>query len=386
MRQNRVYYLGGVDSNQRGAVGTHTSGIISGFKLNGYHTVGVFLDGVSPQEQCDSVVLVSTVGAKNPIVSAVMSRYALIRKIKKIDAQELTYHRFDPFLSPFVVRKNTILEYNDDVVAQVRFAAANGQWSKAGRLIRGFIYPTLFRVSERYCFRKVKAVVAVTKGLRKFVLSVEPNAQAIFVLNGSSASYEPENAKPLKDDEGTLRIGHVGTLTHWDGLIDFLKALNIFKNQNPSASVCFRIVGSGNLETTIIETVDRLGLQEAVTIEPSVSHKEALTILHSIDLVPLLKTIDSYGLSPMKYYEALSLGCFLICSDIDHINEVPEDAGIVVPFPFTPEQIASAIESAHRRLNQIRLDRVARAIRAKEENSWKSRVQELLAETSDLSK
>ena len=377
--KEKMNYIGGLDSNQRGAVGTHTAGIISGFKENGFYTVGYFLEGVTPKEACDEEILVQSSSSKSVLIRAVLSRFALIRRANLIDERELAYHRFDPFLTPFLVSKNTIIEYNDDVLAQVKFAAANGQWSPLGTALRQLFYPVAFRLSERYCFRRARAVVAVTEKLKDFVLSVEPRANAIFIQNGSSAIYHPDSSidKPL--DYSILQIGHIGTLTHWDGLIDFLEGLEIFHKRNPTASVCFRIVGDGNLKPQIEKTIQRKGLEKSIFLEPSVSHADAIKILQSVDLVPLLKTIDSYGLSPMKYYEALALGCFLVCSDIDHINEVPDDSGIVVPFPFTSEDIATALEDVHRRLAQIRSTRKARAQRAQLENSWKNRVREIMS-------
>lgn len=379
MSKKHVFYVGGLESNQRGAVGTHTSGVIRGFKENGYHVTGIFLEGGTPFEKCDREIIVPASRANFSPIKVVADRVSLIRAARKIEPHELIYHRYDPLLSPFIVTMNTIIEYNDDVVAQVRFAARNGQWSRAGSRIRLIIYPPLFRLAEMFCFRKSKAVVGVTAELCSFIKSLEPRSKPVHIPNGSSAAYDPDLVQHCSEDKFTLRIAHIGTLTHWDGLIDFLHGIADYRERNPSAALLFRIIGSGNIQKKIQDTVRELGLDDIVRLEPTVSHEDALEILHSVDVVPLLKTINSYGLSPMKYYEALALGCFLICSDIDHINEVPDDSGIVVPFPFTTQDITAALEAAHMRIFEMRSSRPERSRFAQSQHSWQRRIKDLLS-------
>lgn len=378
MSNREVYYIGGMDSNQRGAVGTHTAGIISGFKTNGYRVIGVFLEGRTAHQKCDSEKLAHPSRSRLTLLSSIWSRVSLARKAKSVAGEKLIYHRFDPLLSPFVTTRNTILEYNDDVVAQIRFAAANGQWSPLGTLIRRLLYPTIFRISERYCFRRASVVVCVTDKLRKFVKSLEPRSNAIFIPNGSSAEFRPELEKKDSPADSILRIAHIGTLTHWDGLIELIEAISIFQKRNKTKNVSLCIVGHGNLHPKVLETIDRFGLQDIVTLIDQVTHQTAIEMLHSVDVVPLLKTIDSYGLSPMKFYEALALGCFLICSDIEHINEVKKDEGYVVPYPFTPNIISNAIEYVYNNRDSIRRSRPVRAKRAQFEHSWHKRVSDIL--------
>ena len=68
--------------------------------------------------------------------------------------------------------------------------------------------------------------------------------------------------------------------------------------------------------------------------------------IHNIDeaLESLLKTIDEYGLSPIKLYEYMAAGRPIIASDIDDINIVDGlGIGAIVPMPLEREALKETI-------------------------------------------
>ena len=119
-------------------------------------------------------------------------------------------------------------------------------------------------------------------------------------------------------------------------------------------------------------------LSEHIILKSSISHSEAISHLLKIDVVPLLKTINTYGLSPIKYYEALGLGCYLIVSDIKHINEVPKFAGTIVSFPLNINEIALKLLYIFSNISEIRQNRKAIINYANENHTWDMRINKLI--------
>jgi glycosyltransferase involved in cell wall biosynthesis len=377
----KIFYIGGSASGQRGAVGTHTAGIISGLKHNNVFVTGVFFDNALPTESCNENMLIHRPKLWPGPLRKIAERLAIIFAAARVPSDALIYHRFDPLLTPFIVRSNMIVEYNDDVLAQIKFAADRGGWSRVGRIARMFLYPKIFRLSEKITFRRARLVVCVTESLCDFVRSIEPQANPVFVPNGSDAVFNPELVSGGRREDGTIHIAHVGTLTHWDGLVELLAGLVALRREHTDVRFHLSIVGDGALTDNLVLRVSELNLGDVVSFHDSMSHANAVKFLHDVDVVPLLKTITSYGLSPMKFYEALSLGCYLISTDVPHINEISSDEGAVVGLPLDPVEIASAIRFAYEKKDEIRANRLQRAVVFQASNSWTERVRRILEKT-----
>jgi len=379
-KMDTIYYLGVLGSGQRGAIGTHTAGIISGFQANDIRVVGLFLSNAVPSHSCDEVILLEPTQMHWAFINKFGDRLKLAMAARKLPKNAKKYHRFDPLLSPFVVDGLTVLEYNDDTVEQVRFAAKKAVWGFWGQLIRLAIYPSLFRFSEQISFTKSKVVVCVTSGLECLVKKIQPKANTVVVQNGSSAILQEKELPYLNNCDEKIKIAHVGTLTYWDGLLELLDAVALFLEIEGENSIEMRIIGSGSAFYDITSRIRELGLQGVVQLEPPVNREEAIKILHGVDVVPLLKTISSYGLSPIKFYEARALGCYLICSNIAHINEISVEEGVVVSYPLVTEEIIEALVFVRRHLESIRADRASRSRSAQDFLSWQARVSQLMGE------
>nr|WP_083434346.1 glycosyltransferase [Sphingomonas sp. Y57] len=370
-----ILYIGGIDSSEKGAIGTHTSGVISGFMSNGAHVHGIFLEGREPNIRPQSLTLVKPSRLEGRIGSLV-NRFLIIRNARKLKHKfDVIYHRYDPILSIFLADNVDILEYNDDILNQIEHVRRLGGYSYLGGMLRKLIYPFLFAVSEKKCFASAKKVVCVTQKLLEVVRRRQPQARPIFLPNASLAIFDPTCAD---DRTTTLRLAHVGTLTYWDGILELVEAVKKFVDMRPDDPIRLDIVGSGSLLDRIITSIKEKSLENHVFLHDPVNHNEALEFLHKIDIVPLLKTTSEYGLSPIKFYEARCLGRYLICTDIPHISEIDVGEGIVVPFPFSIENIVDALGYAFDNLDDIRRNAAQRALQASQKHSWHARIQILL--------
>lgn len=376
-----LLYVGGFQSGQRGAVGTHTSGIIRGLeKSKEINLIGAFYSFAKPF-YCPKKSFFFEADAPKGVVSKIllMLRFVFfIRSFLKRGDIDTVYVRFDPFfcfIMSFLWKKKYVVEYNDVFLDQVDFACKKGAWSKWGRYIRSSVlYKKFILFAERRVFERAALVVVVTEGLFDYCVNVCVSAKLVILNNATDVTYERVDVV----SPNLLIISHVGTLTYWDGLEDFLSALALAKNKDKNFSCHFNIIGDGALKETLLKTIKNLGLQENVSMRSAVTHAEAQQFLSTTDVVPLLKTISGYGLSPIKFYEAMGKGCHLLVSDIPHINEIPSFVGSVVQFPLNIEEIADAILECWRNIETIRSQRLAVANYAQREHSWDRRIEQLL--------
>lgn len=372
-----MLYVGGLDSAQKGAVGTHTRGVLNAFEELGVKLHAVFLEDQIPDFYRGSLTAVpaSKIGGYH---KKILDRGRIANVATRLAADfNFVYTRYDPFISPLIRSDNIILEYNDDFLTQIKFASQHGQFSTLGREFRNTrLYVGLIIAIERYCFRKASLVACVTNRLCDVVSARQPGSRVFCMLNGSDAFYD-EALDPSNRD-GVLRIGHIGTITYWDGLKDLMYGLAEFVTSHPAKKVELLVLGDGSLKAELMSLAQDLSLRDTVKFEPSTDHRGALVALHQVDVVPLLKTISAYDLSPIKFYEALCTGRFVLCSDIPHINEVNHDQGMVVSFPLDVTEISRALATLHERLPEIRNGFARRSALAVMTHSWRSRVQSLI--------
>ena len=381
----KVIYVGGFSSDERGAIGTHTAGILRALdEIPDVQVIGIFYSFSLPFYLPAKSLLFDSRRPNSAIgkIINIVNFATFVNRVIKDEMPDLIYSRFDPFSSIFFRNKRCskfVIEYNDVFADQIQIRLQRGDWGFVGKMVRSSITYRLFlRYSEAKTFRRSDVVACVTEGLAQYCSSVSPSTKCVVILNASNA--KPSSAfNPLPPcDTNQLVISHVGTLTYWDGLEELLDALVLAKSKNKDFRFILNIVGSGSLQAVLEDKVRNLGLSEYTVFTPPVPHREALKVLEQTDVVPLLKTISSYGLSPIKFYESLAMGCFVIASNIRHINEAPNYAVKTVSIPLDTNEIADAFITAYERRDQIRLSKQQIKNYAFRYHTWDARVTQLL--------
>lgn len=386
--KKKVLYIGGTAADEKGAIGTHTSGIINSLeKNNSIELFGVFLSDSKPSFLPKESYFHKIKSIKKNYFSKVKStiKYSkYIRDIVKATDPDYIYIRYSPFsyLSFYIFNldfsRKVILEYNDIFYEQILFAAKRGEWSSIDKWIRlSKLYKIFVLSVEKLAFRKSYLTVLVTEGLLDYCINIESKANAIVVQNAT-------NIFKVQDSENVgnscLYLAHIGTLTYWDGLEELVDALHIALNINKSFNFNFNIIGDGALKEKLVNKVKALGMNDFINFIEPMPHDKAIKFLEKTDVVPLLKTIDGYGLSPIKFYEAMGSGCYLLSSDIPHINEVPDFVGKVVSFPLEVNEIASDILDIWENIENIRSNKSRIASFAIKNCSWDARVDQIVQE------
>lgn len=378
----KILYVGGLDSAQKGAVGTHTLGVLNAMFDLGVDLHALFLEDQVPDGYAGPLTLVSaSSGVKS---KKIVDRFRIAKAAGDMAANyDYLYTRYDPFLSRLIASNKIILEYNDEFMSQIRFAADRGEFSAFGAYVRtSAVYRRLMISIEQHCFSSAHLVVCVTEKLCTIVKERAAQSKTFCMLNGSNAQYTTD-LDPRYNDE-VLRLGHIGTLTHWDGLRELFESLAQFREFFQDKKIYLTVMGDGSMRGELEVLARSLAINDIVEFRASGSKKEVMKLLHEVDVVPLLKTISDYDLSPIKYYEGLCTGRFILASNISHINEIDSNDGIVVDYPLQIEQISEALSAAHDQLPAIRQSAAERSLSAQRQHSWTARVASLLSHLADL--
>ena len=147
-----------------------------------------------------------------------------------------------------------------------------------------------------------------------------------------------ENALAGLAETETPLILAVGRLVARKGYRTLLKAMPAVLEAYPRAHLV--IVGRGHMKRTLERQAKRLGVSEALTIEPSLPFEELAQLFRSADLVAYPSYYEGQGLIPL---EAMASGTPVVTVDDGPLPEmVDETVGGVFNIDH-PETLATAI-------------------------------------------
>jgi glycosyltransferase involved in cell wall biosynthesis len=379
MRRIKILYVGGLNANQKGAIGSHTSGVIKALKNNDKIDLqGLFFKNCLPHVMPNVYYTFDSSFKVNPLskIIQIISFSLFFRKLVKKNQYDYVYFRFDPFFAPIINRKNAIIEYNDLFLSQIKFAATKNEWSNFGKSLRlSNFYRLYVEFAEKFSFNKSALIVVVTNKLKNYCLQYNADNKILILKN---ATYKIGYEQYVRESDEYLTLGHIGTLTYWDGLTELIYGMKSCLELFPECKLRLFLIGEGSMKSEIISLVEQLKMNHIVFIENEVSYDLVPEIYKKIDVVPLLKTIEDYGLSPIKFYEALAYGKSLIVTNIPHINELPDYAGCIVDYPLKIDQIALVLKNMFLNKAKIRINEKQIHDYAMEHHTWDNRIKELI--------
>ncbi|MCF8342788.1 MAG: glycosyltransferase [Chitinophagaceae bacterium] len=379
MKKIKILYVGGLNANQKGAIGSHTSGVIKALKNNDKIDLqGLFFKNYLPNVMPSVYYTFDSTMKINPLskIIQIIGFSLFFRKLIQKNQYDYVYFRFDPFFAPIISRKNSIIEYNDLFLSQIKFAASKNEWTNFGKFLRlSKFYRLYVEFSEKFSFNKSALIVVVTKKLKDYCLKFNSDNKVLILKN---ATYKIGYEQYERESDEYLTLGHIGTLTYWDGLTDLIYGMKSCIELFPECKLRLFLIGEGSMKNEIVSLVDHLKMNHIVFIENEVSYKFVPELYKKIDVVPLLKTIEEYGLSPIKFYEALAYGKSLIVTNIPHINELPDYAGSIVDYPLNIDQIALVLKEMFLNKTKIRINEKQIHDYAMEHHTWDNRIKELI--------
>jgi len=210
----------------------------------------------------------------------------------------------------------------------------------------------ILRFLDRLNYRSADGLVCVTPGIREEVIRRGAKPDAAVVIHNAA---QTDIMRPMGQDkprrqlglaEEDYIVGFAGSLAPWQGL-DLLVQAAKQVIDNSARSVRFVLVGEGQCRRELQQMVDQLGLSQYFTFLPPVSFEQVAVFNSACDVV-VIPIYDPrklrYGLSPLKFWDAVSVGVPVLVPEGCQLDDVLERLGLPGTFrPGDRKYLAEAI-------------------------------------------
>lgn len=171
------------------------------------------------------------------------------------------------------------------------------------------------------------SIIAISESVEQYIAHISPEMERNIQLIPNGIDYlrfehigreRKESSEPSEQ----LQLAIVGRLAEQKGHIQALEIL-----AQIDIDYHLNIVGEGNMRGAILRTIQELGMEERVTIQPAREDIENVYAAADIVLVP--SVWEGFGLVAV---EAMASGCIVIASPVDGLSEIisHEENGFLV--------------------------------------------------------
>jgi glycosyltransferase involved in cell wall biosynthesis len=292
------------------------------------------------------------------------------------------YHvAFMCVLPKLVLRRKLVYEIN---------GLASQEWLMKDGTILDRAAAWLIERLERFALWHADKVVAVTNGLRQYLVSnfgVEEGKISVTLNGVDTRVFHPmEDSESLEDLRGCLGIQEdelavlfAGNLAPWQGVCTLLDSIPLVLSRIPR--VRFLIVGDGTLRQRLQQKVWKMDLEKKVLFTGMISYKEVPRYINLVDVCvsPFVRRRNNWiGLSPLKVYEYMACGKAVVSSRVAGLDFIEKKGAGILVEPENPEALAQGIVSLL--LDPPRRARMGQsgARLAKQELDWEIRAREVL--------
>jgi len=237
----------------------------------------------------------------------------------------------------------------------------------------------LVHLFDRWNLRWASAFICVTEGLRAELIRRGTDPLRVFAVHNGAATdlFSPGDQAAARRQLDLLPeavlVGFVGGLSAYQGL-DLLVDAAALCPDGPEHPVRFVIVGDGEQRPMVEEAVTRHGLQKRFLLRGAVPHERVLVYLRALD-VEVISVYDErttrYGLSSLKFWEALAVGLPVLVPDRVGLGDILSQLDWPGEYPTgNAAALAAAIERVVQRLPELRPRRgeIHEAVRRR--HSW----------------
>ena len=182
-------------------------------------------------------------------------------------------------------------------------------------LLRETRFRILVKIAESYIYKNVSHISAHNEALKNYCVALGASATKVSV---DFPRLDLDRFKPCTRDENLalslgIRPGQKivffrGTLYRFSGLEKFIDLFAAYLRQN--ADSCILIVGSGEAEPAIRETISRLNLRQQVILTPFVSYDELVRYicLADISVNTFIPSLVTHCVLPGRVLQSMACG------------------------------------------------------------------------------
>jgi len=192
-----------------------------------------------------------------------------------------------------------------------------------------------FQHLSKLIWKKAKAVIANSQGLKDLAQKTAPNQKIQVIYNGIDISeFKPPKTK---EKSKNLRILCVARLIKRKGISYLIKALGGLRNKN----LILTIIGDGNEKENLINLAKKLKIDNKVKFLGSISHSEIVKYYQQNDVF-ILPSLNE-GMSN-TILEAMACGLPIITTNVGGSKELIKNNGFIVK-PKSILGLKNAIEN-----------------------------------------
>jgi glycosyltransferase involved in cell wall biosynthesis len=249
-------------------------------------------------------------------------------------------------LPKLIFRRRLVYEIN---------GLASEEWLMRRDTVLDRMVALIIRGSERLSARGADMVVAVTEGLKRYLVSdlgLKPS-KIVVIPNGvdTRVFYPMGDGESLRDLRSSFGIEKnepivlfAGNLAPWQGIDVLLDSVPIVLREISGAR--FLIVGDGELRSHLETRTRTMNLEKHVLFTGTVLHNQIPRYINMAEICvsPFVKRRNSrIGLSPMKIHEYMACGKPVVSSRVAGLDFIErEETGILVE-PENPEALGQGI-------------------------------------------
>ena len=214
------------------------------------------------------------------------------------------------------------------------------------------ILAAILKVLNGLNYRSADGLVCVTPGIREEVIrrGAKPDTTVVIHNAAQTDIMRPMGQKQARRQFGFAEEGYIvgfaGTFAPWQGL-DLLVQAAKKVIENSTRSVRFILVGEGQCHQQLLEMVDQLGLAQFFSFLRPMPYERLAVFNNACDVV-VIPIYDPrklrYGLSPLKFWDAVSVGVPVLVPEGCQLDDVLERLGLPGTFrPGDRKYLAEAI-------------------------------------------
>ncbi|NDA97440.1 MAG: glycosyltransferase, partial [Actinobacteria bacterium] len=204
-------------------------------------------------------------------------------------------------------------------------------------LLRETRFKFLVKKAERYIYKHVAHISAHNEALRNYCISSGASANKISI---DFPRLDVERFKPtLRDEHLAANLGinpgqkvvlFRGTLYRFSGLEKFVELFAEYLRDNPDT--CLLIVGSGEAESLIRETISRQNLESQVILTPFVSYDELVRhiCLADVSINTFIPSLVTHCVLPGRVLQSMACGIPVVSTPLQGMMNYSQGTDTVI--------------------------------------------------------